>query len=87
MLSVDMPTNNLYHISWMWAPCGVWVIAEATCVALQPADPANDFHVQMAKLAHGLLSGEYSRPLTNPDGSEDTTSMLPCYCYCHAAFS
>lgn len=30
----------------------------------------------MAKLAHGLLSGDYSRPLTNTDGTEDTTRML-----------
>lgn len=27
-----------------------------------PLDPTNDFTSQMAKLAHGLLSGEYSKP-------------------------
>lgn len=36
-----------------------------------PSDPTQDFHVQMAKLGHGLLSGEYSKP---PSDAETTST-------------
>ena len=35
-----------------------------------PSDPAQDFNTQMAKLAYGLLSGDYSKPPKN--SSEET---------------
>lgn len=34
-----------------------------------PANPANDFHIQMAKLGTGLLSGKYSQP--PPENAKD----------------
>jgi len=38
----------------------------STC---QVSQPANCFHCQMAKLAHGLFSGDYSKePSKNKDG-------------------
>lgn len=36
-----------------------------------PTDPTGDFTVQMAKLGHGLLSGDYSKP---QDGGDDNIS-------------
>jgi len=37
-----------------------------------PSDPTQDFHTQMAKLAHGLLSGMYSR---GPEQSGDESGV------------
>lgn len=34
-------------------------------------DPVDDFGVQMAKLGHGLLSGEYSTPKPPPEGNAE----------------
>ncbi|XP_067144900.1 ubiquitin carboxyl-terminal hydrolase 5 [Centruroides vittatus] len=39
-----------------------------------PLDPSNDFTSQMAKLAHGLLSGEYSKP--PPEDSNENKSQI-----------
>lgn len=44
-----------------------------------PADPTVDVNTQMAKLAHGLLSGKYSAPaegLSNGDQTDSTVSEL-----------
>lgn len=36
-----------------------------------PTDPTQDFSTQVAKLGHGLLSGEYSKPaLESGDGEQ-----------------
>ncbi|XP_076049156.1 ubiquitin specific protease 5 [Oratosquilla oratoria] len=41
-------------------------------------DPAQEFNVQMAKLAHGLLSGRYSRkPAGADDPSQDLNDLQP----------
>lgn len=37
-----------------------------------PADPTVDLNTQLAKLAHGLLSGKYSIPATKKDDARDT---------------
>uniref|UniRef100_A0A0L8HCH8 ubiquitinyl hydrolase 1 n=1 Tax=Octopus bimaculoides TaxID=37653 RepID=A0A0L8HCH8_OCTBM len=39
-----------------------------------PVNPTSDFNVQMAKLAHGLLSGEYSKP---PNETEIDEEYMP----------
>ncbi|KAL2483615.1 Ubiquitin carboxyl-terminal hydrolase 14 [Forsythia ovata] len=39
-----------------------------------PADPTVDLNMQLAKLAHGLLSGKYSIPATKEDDAVDTTN-------------
>lgn len=42
-----------------------------------PADPANDFNVQMAKLGTGLLSGKYSNVAGNALDSETSSGVAP----------
>ncbi|GJP68268.1 hypothetical protein CLOP_g25002 [Closterium sp. NIES-67] len=37
--------------------------------AKAPSDPTTDFATQIVKLAHGLLSGEYSHPVNEPGGA------------------
>ncbi|XP_046375139.2 ubiquitin carboxyl-terminal hydrolase 5-like [Haliotis rufescens] len=39
-----------------------------------PSIPVGDFNAQMAKLAHGLLSGDYSKP---PVDGESSTQLVP----------
>ncbi|GAB6019409.1 Ubiquitin carboxyl-terminal hydrolase 13 [Chamberlinius hualienensis] len=40
-------------------------------------NPTEDFTVQMAKLAYGLLSGEYSKLAIQPDGETDSQEEQP----------
>lgn len=39
-----------------------------------PADPTTDLNMQLTKLAHGLLSGKYSVPVEEKDGSADAAA-------------
>jgi ubiquitin carboxyl-terminal hydrolase 5/13 len=41
---------------------------------LTPVDPSGEFNLQMAKLGHGLLSGEYSAPV---DESQEAHLRVP----------
>lgn len=47
-----------------------------------PKDPAEDFNVQLAKLGYGLLSGDYSKPPSDPekarDFNESQAGIKPC---------
>lgn len=42
-----------------------------------PPDPTKDFNIQMAKLATGLLSGEYSKQPTDDSGGESADESQP----------
>ncbi|KAG5558758.1 hypothetical protein RHGRI_008647 [Rhododendron griersonianum] len=69
-------SRSVYHSSIFWM---LYYMTQSLKKAFEaaPADPTVDLNTQLAKLAHGLLSGKYSVPAPEKEDSTNVANATP----------